>query len=140
MVIPKRNWKPQRPGPVPQHPCSAWLGSPPSRDLQAHESLTIRPHCFFAVVRDLGRRRRLWEMAGLGKAMYAVGFWIRETGQALDRLGCRLQGNYLFHEQSKLHCLSQFPHRSAPWNRRPLWPDSCAHSDRRVDFVFPKRS
>nr|ACG31906.1 hypothetical protein [Zea mays] len=23
-------------------------------------------------------------MAGLGKAMYAVGFWIRETGQALD--------------------------------------------------------
>ena len=40
-------------------------------------------------------------MAGLGKAMYAVGFWIRETGQALDRLGCRLQGNYFFHEQSK---------------------------------------
>ncbi|XP_008672301.1 gamma carbonic anhydrase 1 mitochondrial isoform X2 [Zea mays] len=38
-------------------------------------------------------------MAGLGKAMYAVGFWIRETGQALDRLGCRLQGKYFFHEQ-----------------------------------------
>lgn len=41
------------------------------------------------------------EMAGLGKAFYAVGFWIRETGQALDRLGCRLQGNYYFHEQRK---------------------------------------
>jgi hypothetical protein len=40
-------------------------------------------------------------MAGLGKAFYAVGFWIRETGQALDRLGCRLQGNYYFHEQRK---------------------------------------
>jgi carbonic anhydrase/acetyltransferase-like protein (isoleucine patch superfamily) len=44
-----------------------------------------------------------WEMAGLGKAMYAVGFWIRETGQALDRLGCRLQGNYFFHEQISRH-------------------------------------
>jgi hypothetical protein len=37
----------------------------------------------------------------MAKAFYAVGFWIRETGQALDRLGCRLQGNYFFHEQSK---------------------------------------
>ncbi|VAI70213.1 unnamed protein product [Triticum turgidum subsp. durum] len=35
----------------------------------------------------------------MAKAFYAVGFWIRETGQALDRLGCRLQGNYFFHEQ-----------------------------------------
>jgi hypothetical protein len=43
-------------------------------------------------------------MAGLGKAMYSLGFWIRETGQALDRLGCRLQGNYFFHEQSKRRC------------------------------------
>uniref|UniRef100_A0A0E0JH73 Uncharacterized protein n=1 Tax=Oryza punctata TaxID=4537 RepID=A0A0E0JH73_ORYPU len=42
-------------------------------------------------------------MAGLGKAFYAVGFWIRETGQALDRLGCRLQGNYHFHEQLSRH-------------------------------------
>ncbi|XP_066311788.1 gamma carbonic anhydrase 1, mitochondrial-like isoform X1 [Miscanthus floridulus] len=42
-------------------------------------------------------------MAGLGKAMYAVGFWIRETGQALDRLGCRLQGKYFFHEQISRH-------------------------------------
>ena len=37
----------------------------------------------------------------MAKAFYAVGFWIRETGQALDRLGSRLQGNYFFHEQSK---------------------------------------
>uniref|UniRef100_M8B7P1 Uncharacterized protein n=1 Tax=Aegilops tauschii TaxID=37682 RepID=M8B7P1_AEGTA len=36
----------------------------------------------------------------MAKAFYAVGFWIRETGQALDRLGCRLQGNYFFHEQT----------------------------------------
>ncbi|KAK6125667.1 hypothetical protein DH2020_040593 [Rehmannia glutinosa] len=38
-------------------------------------------------------------MGTLGRAFYTVGFWIRETGQALDRLGCRLQGNLLFHEQ-----------------------------------------
>ncbi|KAH9663092.1 gamma carbonic anhydrase 1 [Citrus sinensis] len=38
-------------------------------------------------------------MGTLGKAIYSVGFWIRETGQALDRLGCRLQGNYYFQEQ-----------------------------------------
>lgn len=40
-------------------------------------------------------------MGTLGKAIYTVGFWIRETGQALDRLGCRLQGNYYFQEQRK---------------------------------------
>ena len=40
-------------------------------------------------------------MGTLGKAIYTVGFWIRETGQAIDRLGCRLQGNYYFLEQSK---------------------------------------
>ena len=39
----------------------------------------------------------------MAKAFYAVGFWIRETGQALDRLGCRLQGNYFFHEQISRH-------------------------------------
>lgn len=38
-------------------------------------------------------------MGTLGKAFYAVGFWIRETGQAIDRLGSRLQGNYYFQEQ-----------------------------------------
>ncbi|XP_044475765.1 gamma carbonic anhydrase 1, mitochondrial-like [Mangifera indica] len=42
-------------------------------------------------------------MGTLGRAIYTVGFWIRETGQALDRLGCRLQGNYYFHEQLSRH-------------------------------------
>ncbi|XP_019154728.1 PREDICTED: gamma carbonic anhydrase 1, mitochondrial-like [Ipomoea nil] len=42
-------------------------------------------------------------MGSLGRAFYTVGFWIRETGQALDRLGCRLQGNYYFHEQLSRH-------------------------------------
>ncbi|GLT40117.1 hypothetical protein SLA2020_142730 [Shorea laevis] len=42
-------------------------------------------------------------MGTLGKAIYTVGFWIRETGQALDRLGCRLQGNYCFQEQLSRH-------------------------------------
>ncbi|RZS22997.1 hypothetical protein BHM03_00055839 [Ensete ventricosum] len=40
----------------------------------------------------------------LGRAIYTVGYWIRGTGQAIDRLGCRLQGNYLFQEQRNL-CL-----------------------------------
>lgn len=42
-------------------------------------------------------------MGTLGKAIYTVGFWIRETGQAMDRLGSRLQGNYYFHEQLSRH-------------------------------------
>ncbi|XP_072985670.1 gamma carbonic anhydrase 1, mitochondrial-like [Typha latifolia] len=42
-------------------------------------------------------------MGTLRKAIYAVGFWVRETGQAIDRLGCRLQGNYYFHEQLSRH-------------------------------------
>ncbi|MQL88731.1 hypothetical protein Taro_021296 [Colocasia esculenta] len=42
-------------------------------------------------------------MGTLGKAIYTVGFWIRETGQAIDRLGCRLQGNYYFKEQLSRH-------------------------------------
>ncbi|CAI5470413.1 unnamed protein product [Closterium sp. Yama58-4] len=37
------------------------------------------------------------------KALYNVGFWVRETGQALDRLGCRLQGKYAFHEELSRH-------------------------------------
>ncbi|KAH9320069.1 hypothetical protein KI387_021838, partial [Taxus chinensis] len=36
-------------------------------------------------------------------AFYTMGFWVRETGQALDRLGCRLQGNYGFQEQLSRH-------------------------------------
>lgn len=42
-------------------------------------------------------------MGTLGRAVYTVGFWIRESGQALDRLGCRLQGNYFFQEQLSRH-------------------------------------
>lgn len=42
-------------------------------------------------------------MGTLGRAIYTVGFWIRETGQAIDRLGCRLQGNYYFQEQLSRH-------------------------------------
>ncbi|KAJ6931814.1 gamma carbonic anhydrase 1 [Populus alba x Populus x berolinensis] len=42
-------------------------------------------------------------MGTLGRAIYTVGFWVRETGQALDRLGCRLQGNYYFQEQLSRH-------------------------------------
>lgn len=42
-------------------------------------------------------------MGSLGKAFYHVGFWIRETGQALDRLGSRLQGHYAFQEHISRH-------------------------------------
>ncbi|KAM5576110.1 gamma carbonic anhydrase 1, mitochondrial-like [Rosa sericea] len=42
-------------------------------------------------------------MGTLGRAIYSVGFWIRETGQAIDRLGSRLQGNYYFKEQLSRH-------------------------------------
>ncbi|KAF5736022.1 gamma carbonic anhydrase 1 mitochondrial-like [Tripterygium wilfordii] len=38
-------------------------------------------------------------MGTLGKAIYTVGFWIRDRGQALDRLGCGFQGKYYFKEQ-----------------------------------------
>ncbi len=33
-----------------------------------------------------------------GRVLYNIGLWIRETGQALDRAGCRLQGNNVFKE------------------------------------------
>ncbi|XP_074295197.1 gamma carbonic anhydrase 1, mitochondrial-like [Silene latifolia] len=42
-------------------------------------------------------------MGTLGRAIYTVGFWIRETGQAMDRLGCRLQGNHHFQEHLSRH-------------------------------------
>jgi len=42
-------------------------------------------------------------MGTLGRAIYTVGFWIRESGQALDRLGCRLQGSHHFQEQLSRH-------------------------------------
>lgn len=51
------------------------------------------------LIHRLTTKRR--KMGTLGRAIYNVGFWIRETGQALDRLGCRLQGNYYFQEQCK---------------------------------------
>lgn len=38
-----------------------------------------------------------------GRALYSIGFWLRETGQALDRVGCRLQGNFLYKEQFYRH-------------------------------------
>ncbi|PPD93833.1 hypothetical protein GOBAR_DD09139 [Gossypium barbadense] len=57
----------------------------------------------FLVTRPLRNHRSKLKMGSLGKAIYTVGFWIRETGQALDRLGCRLQGNYFFQEQLSRH-------------------------------------
>ncbi|KMZ56166.1 Gamma carbonic anhydrase 1, mitochondrial [Zostera marina] len=42
-------------------------------------------------------------MGTLGKTIYTVGFWIRETGQAIDRLGSRLQGSYYIQEQLSRH-------------------------------------
>ncbi|MCO5614759.1 hypothetical protein L7F22_069043 [Adiantum nelumboides] len=42
-------------------------------------------------------------MGALRQALYRVGFWIRETGQALDRLGSRLQDSYAFQEQLTRH-------------------------------------
>ena len=41
-------------------------------------------------------------MGTLGKVIYTAGSWIRETGQAIDRLGLRLQGNQAFQEQCTL--------------------------------------
>ena len=40
-------------------------------------------------------------MSIMRRAAYAAGMMIRETGQALDRVGCRLQGNYAYSE----HCM-----------------------------------
>lgn len=42
-------------------------------------------------------------MGSLGRLLYSVGFWVRETGQALDRLGCRMQGQHAFKEQLSRH-------------------------------------
>jgi carbonic anhydrase/acetyltransferase-like protein (isoleucine patch superfamily) len=42
-------------------------------------------------------------MGTLGRAVYKLGYWVRETGQALDRLGLRLQGEYGFKEQISRH-------------------------------------
>lgn len=42
-------------------------------------------------------------MGTLGRVVYRLGAMVRETGQALDRLGCRLQGEYAFKEQLSRH-------------------------------------
>lgn len=42
-------------------------------------------------------------MNQLRYAAYRVGFWLRESGQALDKLGSRLQGNYAFREELSRH-------------------------------------
>ncbi|KAK9820246.1 hypothetical protein WJX72_007955 [[Myrmecia] bisecta] len=39
----------------------------------------------------------------MSSLLYQVGFWIRETGQALDRVGCRLQNNKAFVEEIWRH-------------------------------------
>lgn len=44
-------------------------------------------------------------MSIMRRAAYAAGMMIRETGQALDRVGCRLQGNYAFKEHCTYHNL-----------------------------------
>jgi hypothetical protein len=38
-----------------------------------------------------------------GKFMAGFGLALRETGQALDRMGCRLSGSYAFKETRKHH-------------------------------------
>lgn len=47
-------------------------------------------------------------LPGLGSVVYRFGYALRETAQALNRVGARLQGNYAFREQ-----------RACP---RPRWP------------------
>nr|UER43479.1 gamma carbonic anhydrase 1 [Viscum album] len=42
-------------------------------------------------------------MVTLGKAIYSVGFWIRRTGLAIDRMGSRIQGNYQFQQPLSRH-------------------------------------
>ncbi|CAN1127003.1 hypothetical protein LINPERHAP2_LOCUS3757, partial [Linum perenne] len=63
---------------------------------QAQIQLAPKPPFYFHDRRSEYRRKT---MGTLGRAVYTVGFWIRETGQALYRLGCRLQGNQGFREQ-----------------------------------------
>ena len=41
-------------------------------------------------------------MSAVRRIIYNMGMWMRETGQAMDRAGCRMQGNYAFTEQCKL--------------------------------------
>lgn len=41
----------------------------------------------------------------MARMLYGLGALVRETGQALDRLGCSLQGSYAFREQCMCLCL-----------------------------------
>jgi gamma-carbonic anhydrase len=52
--------------------------------------------------------------------LYRVGFWIRETGQALDKVGCFLQGNASYAEEGELTCTitrvtDRRAHRASPF-------------------------
>jgi len=48
------------------------------------------------------------------RLLYLIGRGVRETGQALDRVGCRLQGNFSFREQLSRH------HRLIPlYDKKP---------------------
>lgn len=38
-------------------------------------------------------------MTAMRRAAYALGMAVRESGQALHRAGCRMQGDYRFTEQ-----------------------------------------
>lgn len=40
-------------------------------------------------------------LSPLRALVYRVGFALRESGQALERVGCRLQGIYSYEEQRK---------------------------------------
>ncbi|KAK4481456.1 hypothetical protein RD792_012350 [Penstemon davidsonii] len=42
-------------------------------------------------------------MGSLGRAVYTLGHWIRQTGQAMDRLGSSFQGNYYLQEHLSKH-------------------------------------
>ena len=37
--------------------------------------------------------------AAMARMLYSLGSMVRETGQALDRLGCTLQGSFAYREQ-----------------------------------------
>lgn len=39
---------------------------------------------------------------GLGYVFYRLGFALRETGQALDRVGSRMEGSWAFREERAL--------------------------------------
>lgn len=60
---------------------------------------SVWQHAFDVV----GVASALLHIINMSWLLYRVGFWFRETGQALDRVGCRLQGNTAFVEE----CMSR---------------------------------